>query len=122
MVCAITMHIWTLCTAPPYHPYKSAVLNHLLKSLLACEEAQLPPADFSGLLAPLLVHSECPGPLPYIVLTQHYIGLLFLLGELEQRIIGCLVQLRETQGLRQLASYTCTPLVFSSLKVLTCLK
>jgi hypothetical protein len=104
---------------PPYHPYKIKVLNHLLKSLVACEEAQLPPANFSGLLAPLLVHSECPWPWPYGVLAlSNYIGLLFLIGEIEQRIIGCLVRLRETQGLRQLASYTCTPLVFSSLKVL----
>ena len=73
MVCAITIHIWMFCTGPPYHPYKIKVLNHMLKSLLACEEAQLPPANFSGLLAPLLVHSECPWPWPYIVLALIFV-------------------------------------------------
>ena len=36
---------------------------------------------------------------------------------MEKAIVGCLVHLRESQGLRELAAYCCAPLIFSYIEV-----
>ena len=48
-----------LTVGAPLNPHKLDVLGHLLMSLVACEEAQFPPAGFSGFLSPLLRYGEC---------------------------------------------------------------
>lgn len=54
------MHAFTV--GPPLQPIKVEIVKHLLTSLLSCGEPQLPPANFSAFLVPLLTVSKSVEP------------------------------------------------------------